>query len=204
MLIADGNSLLSGAGGTVGSYFDRVVSALRKILPVAEANYAVGGQNTPQMITDVRSQIVPLYNSAYKNCIVVIQEGTNDMHFNQASATQAFGNLAQYSRILKQAGFKTVWVAATPRNSPPTPYAAVPSTYDWKELNQLIREAIATPQGKATAGIDAFADIAAIPQIGEEGAQNNLAYYSDGTHFFSEASYQLITPVVVQAIESLF
>lgn len=125
------------------------------------------------------------------------------MHINGKTATQAFNTLIEYSRLLKQAGFKTVWVAATPRNNPPAPYAPVPATYDWKGLNSLIREAIATPQGQAVAGIDAFADIASIPQIGSEGAQNNATYYNDGIHFYTEAAYQLITPVIVQAIQSI-
>jgi len=155
------------------------------------------------MIADVQSQIIPLYHSAYKTCIVLIQEGTNDMHINGKTAGQAFNTLAQYSKLLKAAGFKTVWVAATPRNNPPAPYQPVPQTYDWKGLNSLIREAITSASGRTAAGIDAFADIASIPQIGGDNAQNNLTYYNDGTHFFTEASYQLITPVVTKAIQSL-
>lgn len=185
--------------GQLGSYFTRVVGQLSAV----GNNLAVAGQTTPQMLTDVRSQILPLYDSSHKDCIVLIQEGTNDMHLNGKLASDAFNVLAEYSKLLQQGGFKTVWIAATPRNSPPAPFASVPATYDWKGLNTLIRDAIATPQGSSAAGIDAFADIAAIPQIGGDNAQNNPTYYNDGIHFYTEASYQLITPVVVQAIQSI-
>lgn len=211
ILIGDGNSLIAdtktGDGRIVmRSYLQDVLAVIATPnRNIAYENYAVGGQTTTQMLVDQPNQIIGALDPNAIN-IVVIQEGTNDMHLNNLTAQQAFDRLTQYSRNLINSGIPNVFpilIAATPRNNPPPGYLPVPSSFDWQGLNTLIRQAMMNVVSKQNAGISEFADIATIPEIGGDRAQDNPIYYPDGIHFWTEQSYRLIVPLVAQAIERI-
>jgi lysophospholipase L1-like esterase len=111
-IIFDGNSITEGSGSGAGAAnISAQVSAqliAQKILGVSIVNIGVGGQTCAQMIADGSSQIAPLLEAG-RDCILVANEGGNDIYFG-ATAAQAFQNIRDYCLLRRSEGFYVlVW-----------------------------------------------------------------------------------------------
>jgi len=182
-LILDGNSM------TNNSYKVRIGLNLSEQWSIS--NFGVSGQATPSMIADADTQIDPLFSINRPRNIVVAWEGSNDLYFG-ATATEAYDNLVSYCNDRRDAGWKVVIVTLLPRSS-----SGTPGTFeaDRQTVNANIRANWST-------FADALADIAANTTIGEDGDETDTTYYSDAVHP-TDAAYDIIAPIVADAIESI-
>lgn len=74
-------------------------------------NYAVWGQTTSQMVSDVSSQILPRYHSGYDENIVLYYIGYNDTWAGSSlDADAMYNRLVTYYNTLKSAGFKVIMI----------------------------------------------------------------------------------------------
>lgn len=148
VIICDGNSLTYGFASSdpaTKSYPAR----LQLLAPfntngATVYNFGVNSQTTPMMLSDVASQVDPLYTPGVKN-IVIVLEGGNDIYFN-GSATDAYDNLVEYCTDRRAVGFKVIITTVYAREHSAccggvTPFGDNDAQFESKRqtLNALIR-----------------------------------------------------------------
>lgn len=114
-IIADGNSYFTTLFGYTPS--PSVMMTLSPFVANGATlqNFGVAAQQTSNMIADVNTQLIPLYNSGvYKN-IILFQEGGNDIYYN-GSASGAITRLTTYCNTVRAAGFKIIVSTLIHRN----------------------------------------------------------------------------------------
>ncbi len=131
-IIFEGNSITEGVGSGAGAAnISAQVSAqliAQKIFGVSVVNIGVGGQNCAQMIADGSSQVAPL-REAGRDCIVVVNEGGNDI-YGGATAAQAFQNIRDYCLLRRSEGFYVlVWSCPNRNNGFSTDPTGDPTAY---------------------------------------------------------------------------
>jgi lysophospholipase L1-like esterase len=151
-IVFDGNSITEGAGSGAGAAnISAQVSAqliAQKIFGVSVVNLGVGGQTCAQMIDDGSSQVAPL-REAGRDCIIVANEGGNDIYFG-ATAAQAFQNIRDYCLLRKSEGFYVlVWSCPNRNNGFSSNPSGDPSAY---------QAALLDFNNKLAAGWKEFAD----------------------------------------------
>lgn len=105
-IVADGNSLTTTQGGGL-SYPSQLI-ALEPLHSNGSTmlNYAVGGQTTPQMISDAASQIDPQYDPGRARNILLAWEIRNDLVLNEPSIETAYNTFKSYCLARKSAGWE--------------------------------------------------------------------------------------------------
>lgn len=114
-IIADGNSYYANIFGYTPS-----PNVLLTLSPFATNgatlhNFGVSAQQTSDMLADVNSQIIPLYNSAVLTNVILFQEGGNDLYYN-GRVDSAIARTTRYCNIVKAAGFKIIVSTLIHRN----------------------------------------------------------------------------------------
>lgn len=77
-------------------------------------NFGVSSQTTGAMLSDVASQVLPLYTPGVEN-ILLFHEGSNDIYFN-GRVDSAIARTLRYCSIVRTAGFKIILSTLIPRN----------------------------------------------------------------------------------------
>jgi lysophospholipase L1-like esterase len=118
-IIFDGNSITEGSGSGAGAanISSQVAAQLiaQKIFGASIVNLGVGGQTCAQMIADGSSQVAPLLEAG-RDCIMVVNEGGNDIYFG-ATAQQAYQNMRDYCLLRRSEGFYVLVWSCPNRNN---------------------------------------------------------------------------------------
>ncbi|HLO58257.1 MAG TPA: LamG-like jellyroll fold domain-containing protein [Bacteroidales bacterium] len=107
-IVFDGDSQTSS-----GTWPQKIIELLQSqgYTSVRYANFAVSGQTTFQMVSDVTSQVVPRYSSGYDENLVLYYIGYNDTWAgSNVDVTDLYNNLVKYYTTLKSAGFKVLMI----------------------------------------------------------------------------------------------
>jgi lysophospholipase L1-like esterase len=108
------NIIFDGDSQTKREYYPNKLIELLKgngYSNVKSVNIAVSGQNTLNMISDVKTQILPKYNASYTKNIVCYWIGANDAIKDALTDTaKLYSNLLLYYNTLKKAGFKVLLI----------------------------------------------------------------------------------------------
>ena len=110
-LVADGNSYVHGDNAQMaGAYtpFPELIAQSEpfQVRNTTVLNFGVGGQTTPQMLTDQTSQVLSKYN-ANKPSILLVVEGGNDIYYN-SNVQQAVTNMINYCANARAVGFRVL------------------------------------------------------------------------------------------------
>lgn len=166
-LTLDGNSLTAYVG-----YPAMLASLINSSYTLNLRNFAVSGQTTTQMLSDVVAEVdKPLHKAASHN-IVFVMEGINDLYFG-ATAVTAYENLRTYCLGRRAYGFKVILGTLTPRTN-----SGTPPSYETDRLavNMRIRS-------NWLDFADAILDLGGHELIGQTGQSENTTYYPDKVHF---------------------
>lgn len=128
IIVADGNSYVQGNGYTP---FATIISNTDPFDTNGSVfyNFGVGGQTTPNMISDQSTQVLPLYTPGVAN-ILLVCEGGNDIYFN-GNVSSAVSNMQTYCNAARAAGFKVILTTTIPRDQS-TPFGDNSAAYNAK------------------------------------------------------------------------
>lgn len=183
-LVLDGNSLLAyllQAGNT------SVYSTLGG-LGRSKQNFAVGGQETSQMIADAATQIDPEYAA---NKILIAWELTNSLYFGK-TVSQACAEFEAYCSARKTAGWKIVVLTTLPRNQTPTI-----GTVEQYNINLLAVNNWLINNYKGFS--NALVDVRRVPEL-NNASDTNIFY--DGIHL-SALGYSYLIPEINRGIAKI-
>jgi lysophospholipase L1-like esterase len=189
LIIFDGDSLTSGmlgGGSLLRPYPDKVL--LDQSDPFKAYNFGVPGQTSTQMLTDQTSQVLPLYDPALANNIIIAWIGCNDLAAASVVATLK-SNYQAYCVAARAAGFKIVAVTLLPRALAAGTYEADRTTFNtWLRLQTFY---------------DALADIAGDTAIGDAGDNTDETYYQTDHLHLNTVGYARVAGRVTTALNSL-
>lgn len=114
VIIADGNSYFTDLGGATCSPNVLMTLAPFNSNSVTLYNFGVAAQTTSNMLSDVHTQVLPLFDSSVEN-IVIFQEGGNDLYF-YGNVDSAIARTLRYCSIVRAAGFKVIVSTLIHRN----------------------------------------------------------------------------------------
>lgn len=104
-IVADGNSYVAGNGYTPFPTYI-IQTAPFSTNGSSMQNFGVGGQTTPNMLSDQATQILPSYVAGKTNILLVV-EGGNDILKN-GSVANAVTNMITYCQNAIKANFKVI------------------------------------------------------------------------------------------------
>jgi len=186
-IVCDGNSLTAGNGASSSDY--NYPNQLNRFLTALGAgillhNVAVSGQTTPQMLSDVGTQVDPLFDPKFDRNVVVAWEGTNHLWVG-ATGQEAYQALVEYCAGRKAAGFRVLVLTVLPRADATTAFedgrifVNANLRMNWRNYADGIVDVAADPR---------FLDIA------------NETYYSKDRQHLNDNGYRVIAQLVGAAI----
>lgn len=191
LVVCDGNSLTAGSGSTAPQY--TYPNQLREMLGgstlVNLFNFGVHGQTTPMMIADAATQVDPLYLAEHRANILVAWEIRNHMVGDGATKEVAYASYVSYCQARLAAHYSVCAVTVLPSSGL--------NNTDRAWVNNQIRANYLT---FATV----LADVAADPDMGPDGANLNLTYYTADQIHITDLGYTKIATIVYNAIDPLF
>ena len=154
-------------------------------------NFGVSSQTTGDMLSDVATQVYPLYSSSVTSIVVAYEIG-NDIYFN-GRVDSAEARFQRYCLGVKAVGFKVVVVTLTPRDQT-TAFGDSPSTYQGKidAINTWLR-----------ANYLSFADAIADLQADSRFTTYNTTYFNGDKVHYTDAGYAAMADIIKTAILSL-
>ncbi len=185
-MVAEGDSITSQiptSGQTSWVYF---LPAFPPNWKLHSFNVATSGLDSVSALARDTALVDPLYNPTGTN-VYVLWVGTNDCEVGRDPNT-TWSNLVANSAARRAVGFKTVIGTMMSRGNG---FDACKNV-----LNPIIR-------ANWSGNFDGLADVAAVPQLGDDGAYANTTYFADTIHPTTFASHTLIEPVFETAIKAL-
>jgi lysophospholipase L1-like esterase len=194
-IITDGDSLTYGTGVSVWSdTYPGQLSVSRGLayrsqgttpLGAAVINWGVSGSTVQNMIDFAATQVDLCYQAG---AWVVMWGGTNDLFYG-ASAATVISRISTYCLARKNVGWRVCLVPITSRSD-----ASTPGTFnaDRATINT-------STKANWRSYADAYADIAADPHIGYDGAETDTNYFTGLVHMI-QPGYQIVKNLVNAAL----
>ncbi len=198
-VVCDGNSMTQGADAS--SRAENYPSVLARLLGPnwKVTNVGVGARATPAQIAAAPAKVDRLYDQdAFpQGQVVVCWEGTNDLFLHHTlTAADAYSHFIAYCQARRAVGWKTLILTLLPRSE-----TGVPESFESRRvaLNALIR-------GGWRTFADGLVDVAADTRIGISGAEENGAFFYQGSGVgdtrvhLVDAGYALIAQYVLGGV----
>jgi lysophospholipase L1-like esterase len=204
VVVFDGNSLTYGLGvPTAQNYPSQVAGLLGS--GYLTFNLGVSGQTTPEMIADGKTQVDSLIG--FGRSILVAWEITNDI-YKGASPQTAYQDFIAYCQQRKVAGWKVIIMDVLPRSDRYTPAGfeiSRQAVNGWlrRDFSQPTVDPLIYKTSASKPYADLLIDLAAFPELGKAGAQDNQAYYLPDRVHLSPAGYGILAKEVQEAILDL-
>lgn len=184
MLVADGDSITVGFNGLVPYTSTPLNLSKDPQLNTAflVANTAKSGARLGlnDLVANAKFQVDPLYHAGASRNAVIVWAGTNE--------GGNVGGLAQYCKDRQKAGWKCIVATMVSR----TGLDATKNAYDTSIRTLWPSFA------------DAFADIAADPNLGADGASASATFFQDGIHPTQGSIYNDEVPIFERAVNRLY
>lgn len=209
-IVFDGDSLTAGINNTgIDQYFPKEIRDFLqpKCNSLTFNSFGVSGQNTQQMLSDIGTQILPLYNASKTN-VIIAWEDVNAILNAGRTAAQNIADFENYFGQCKTAGFdycililgyyprkridgtynQTSWDTGSP-----TRLDVQADYYDIVKANGMV-------------GVDVIVDLRTNPILG--GARNQQlttqAYFEDSVHLQALGYDEIVTEVINQGLYTIF
>lgn len=180
LVVYEGDSRTVGTGATMATnYPSQLASGLATNGKMT--NISTSGETVATMITQISSQLTPLYGAGYTKNIAVMWGGVND---NTTAATM-FSRIQQWHTDARAAGFRTI--VCTEIDCQSAAHAAWHAT-EYQALNVLLRAAY--PAGE-------IADLGADARL--QNALDTTYFNADKTHL-TEAGYTVVAGIVATTL----
>lgn len=191
LVVADGNSLTSGIGGTGGITWPLLANGLLADASVKNVvvNKGVSGQNTPQMQADAATDIDPLLGVVASKKVLVAWELYNDINSGGATVTTAVDHLEAYCLARRVAGWEKIIVCNTLNEKLSVAWTAGTQAAVNAEL-----------ASRYVGFADALVDLAAITELQDN---TNTTYWSADQVHLVNAGYALVAAAIQTAVQSV-
>jgi hypothetical protein len=189
-IVFDGDSLTAGSGAT-DPYPDQFFRMWGGTL--SRFNFGVGGQRIVDMLADADREVDQLYNPLIGRCVVVAWGGTNDLALWKHSAAVVYGDIRDYCLGRVRKGFEVVVLTILPRSDA--------KSYPGFEINRQDLNYLIRCHWREFA--DALVDVAADPNLGENGAELNQEYFNPDRVHLNNNGLGLVARHVYDTISGL-
>lgn len=188
ILVCDGDSITEGFEGT----------PYTSLLPFPTnwtiINNGIGGATLSDMRADAPTNVDVHYDPAVQN-IVIIWGGTNDFAATGSTVAEVYAILQGYCADRHAVGWKVIVTTMLSRTST-NPVGGETLDTDKNAYNALIR-------ANWPSFADGISDVAANANLGADGSYANTTYFVDGIHPTSFSDSSIITPIMLDSLETL-
>lgn len=154
-------------------------------------NISQGGITTQGLAAMAAESIDPLLKGKTGRKVLLFWEGTNDLVLNKSTAEAAQQAMKDFCLARKKAGWQKIIILNILPRANTTPAFETERI----KLNQLMRE---NYQEYA----DALIDIAANPEIGSAGSEDNKINYPDGVHLTAQGG-AIVAKMVIPSLADI-
>lgn len=185
--LADGDSIT--LGGSSPPYTEELtLNGTWTVQNIGEGGAWISFPTSPAASLLLDTLTAPQYCSNQAQSVVVVWAGTNDMA-GSASSQAVVGAYQGYAQRMHNAGCKVVAVPMLSRNG--------------QDANKDSLDTLMRAQWPTFA--DAFADVAAAPLLGADGAYSNTnIFISAGVHPTAAANQYITAPIISRAVNRLY
>jgi hypothetical protein len=208
--VSDGNSIEAGQGGSFGGPLKMQFQQMSDDLGFNDVfdltTIAVPGQSTADALSDISTQVVPLYDASKKKNIFFLGEPFNGLR-GGASPADEFQRVKTYFETIKAAHPDALCVASTP---PPdnSRLSSAPTNPNYEANRQAFATLMRNARAAGVPWLDALADITAETCVDP----SDLNLSDDGIHYkpagqflytrrvayaFREAAYGIAQPAPI-------
>jgi len=187
VVVWEGGSIIRGGTATDGEELSRQARALLDHTCISYKSTSAN-RTLAEMIAQAPVRVDPHYDPLADADICVVMAGGGDLAYG-GDPQAVLDALRAYCAARRAAGFEVVVLTLLPR-SDPAGFDAARAVY-----NDMLR-------AQWPSFADGFADVAADPRIGADGANLDPVYFADSVHPTS-AGYAIMAAAVAPALEGL-
>ena len=201
-IVFDGDSLTAGVPVGGQYYPNQVKNWLQtRCKSLTFNSFGVSGQSTLDMLSDIGTQILPLYDSNKEN-VIVAWEDVNAILNDGRTAQQNYDDFDNYFTQCKNVGFKTILLTGY---YPRTPYNQVSWNNTTPTRLSKQKDYFDLVLNSPLNSVDVHIDLRDTVNIGGAEAQAvNPTYFDDSVHLEAAGYDEVANDVINKGILSLY